>query len=237
MLAAVAAFWVLGLPDVFDLGSVIAHRDALLAFVATHPVQAALGFVLIYAACVSVSFPGASLLTLAGGFLFGTLWGGVLTVVAATAGASVVFLVARSSFAGGLAHKAGPFLARFAAGFERDAFLYLLAMRLAPIFPFWLVNLAPALVGVKLRDHILATAIGIIPGTFAFAAIGSGFDAVISNEAAAERACRAAGRPDCAAGVDLSALVAPELVVGLTVLALMALVPVLLRALRRGRSA
>ena len=151
--SAAAAFWLFGLDRYVSIAAIVDHRDDLIAAIAARPLLAALAFVVAYAACVAISLPGASLLTIAGGALFGALAGGALAVVAATTGAAIVSAVARSSFGDGLARRAGPFIARFAAGFERDAFAYLLSLRLAPVFPFWLVNLAPALVGVGFRTQ------------------------------------------------------------------------------------
>jgi uncharacterized membrane protein YdjX (TVP38/TMEM64 family) len=111
--------------------------------------------------------PGAAVLTLAGRFLFGWFWGGLASMIAATIGAVLVFLIARTALGEPLAARAGPWLAKLRQGFQEGAFNYLLFLRLVPIFPFWLVNLAPALLGVSFWTYTLATIIGIIPGSFA----------------------------------------------------------------------
>ena len=133
-----------------------------------------LAFVALYAAAVALSLPGGAVLTMAGGFLFGWLLGGIASILAATIGASIVFLIARSALGEFLAARAGPWLSRFRQGFQDDAFSYLLFLRLVPIFPFWLVNLAPGLLGVGFATYVATTFLGIIPGTFAFALAGSG---------------------------------------------------------------
>jgi uncharacterized membrane protein YdjX (TVP38/TMEM64 family) len=235
MLAAIAAFWALGLNRFISLDTVAEHRLALLGFVAAHGLVAAITFVAIYTAAVAVSFPGAALLTVAGGFLFGTLAGGALSIVGATAGATLIFLVARTSLGEGLGRRAGPFLEGFEAGFRRDAFLYLLSLRLAPIFPFWLVNLAPALVGVRLRDHFASTVLGIIPGTFAFAAVGAGLDSLLLIQHETYRACLAAGQRGCTATLDPNALLTPKILLAFFALAALSLVPVAVKALRGRR--
>ena len=118
------------------------HCALLLVFVESHVFLAAIGFVLAYAAVVALSLPGATIMTLAGGFLFGVPLGATLTVIGATVGATLLFVIARSAFGDLLRQRAGPFLARMAEGFRKDAFSYLLFLRLVPAFPFWAVNLA-----------------------------------------------------------------------------------------------
>jgi uncharacterized membrane protein YdjX (TVP38/TMEM64 family) len=119
-------------------------------------------------------------MTLAGGLLFGVVWGTILTVVGASLGAALIFLAARSAFAPLLAGRAEGLLGALRVGLERDGFFYLLTLRLVPIFPFWLVNLAPALVGMRFAPYLAATFLGIIPGTAVFAGIGAGLDQVFA---------------------------------------------------------
>ena len=123
-----------------------------------------------------------------------------------------------------------------AHGLRSDAFSYLLFLRLVPIFPFWLVNLAPALVGVRLATFVGATALGIVPGTFAYALVGEGLDSVIRAEGAAFRACVAAGGSDCRLHFDMAAAFTPQLFVALAALGLIALIPILLRRRRASNS-
>ena len=157
-----------------------------------HTVLAVLAFMAIYAATVALSLPGAAVLTLAGGFLFGWFWGGLASMIAASAGAVLVFLIARTA-PWRAARRPGRPLAceRLRQGFQEDAFSYLLFLRLVPIFPFWLVNLAPALLGVSLWTYTLATVLGIIPGTFAYSIAGNGLDSVIVAQQAAHQSCLA----------------------------------------------
>ena len=196
---------------------------------AEHEVKALGLYAMIYIGAVTLSIPGALFLTMLGGFLFGWFLGGVMTIVGATIGAVIVFLIASTSIGDALVRRAGPRLKRLADGFREDAFAYLLFLRLVPLFPFWLVNLAPALFGVPLRTFALATAIGIVPGTLAFAVAGAGLDSVIAAQKAAKLACIAAGGTDCYMRIDLKALVTPKLLVAFAVLGLVALIPVVLR--------
>ena len=129
-------------------------------------------YLIIYIIAVSISFPGASFLTIAGGAIFGWLIGGTLTIFGATIGASIIFLVAKTSLGDYLAEKAGPRMSKLRDGFQKDAFNYLLTLRLAPVVPFWITNLAPAFFGMDLGRYALATFLGIIPGTYAYSFIG-----------------------------------------------------------------
>ena len=161
-------------------GSLAENREWLSDLVARWGFVAALLYIAVYALLVALSVPVGAVLTIAGGYLLGTWLGGLAAVVGATLGATGIFLAARAGF-GGLAQRAGPFVGKLEAGFRADAFNYLLVLRLVPIFPFWLVNLVPALVGVKLRSYVLATLLGIIPGTFVYASLGSGLGEIVQE--------------------------------------------------------
>lgn len=188
ILLVLALAYALGLQRTLSFEALAAHRAALSAFVADRPVAAVLLYVLVYVAVVAFSLPGATVMTLAGGFLFGTWPGAAAAVVGATLGASALFLAARHALAETLARRAGPFLARVRDGLARDGFWYLLSLRLLPVLPFWLVNLAPALAGMRLPPFAAATFLGIIPATVVFAGIGAGLGGVLE----------AGGRPDLA---------------------------------------
>ena len=179
--AAVAAFFALGLDDYVSFEALRDNRERLLGFVAAHPVVAPLAFVLVYAAVVALSVPGGAVMTIAGGFLFGIWPGGLYVVLGATLGATAVFLIAKTALGDPLRAKAGPWLRRMEGGFREDAFNYLLVLRLIPIFPFWLVNLVPAFLGVPLRTYVLATALGIVPGSLVYTSVGNGLGAVFDQ--------------------------------------------------------
>jgi uncharacterized membrane protein YdjX (TVP38/TMEM64 family) len=219
------------------LQELIERREALRAAIAGNMLLAVLAFMAIYAATIALSLPGGAVLTLAGGFLFGWFLGGLASMVAATAGAIIVFLVARSALGEPLAARAGPWLSRLREGFKEDAFNYLLFLRLVPIFPFWLVNLAPALLGVGLSTYVLATAIGIIPGTFAYSIAGNGLDSLIQAQQAAHQSCLAKVGPDaeksCPYMLEPSALLTPGLLAGLVALGVVALIPIAVKRFKR----
>lgn len=230
ILALMALGYLLGLHRYLSLQSVAENREALRAFTEQNLALALAAYVVVYVAAVALSFPGAVVLTVLGGLLFGWLLGGTAAVLAATTGATILFLVVKTSFGEGLARKAGPFLARISDGFSKDAFNYLLFLRLVPAFPFWLVNIAPALANVKLRTFISATALGVIPGTFAFAFVGSGLDSIIEAQMKSHAACVAEkGAEACPFELSLSSLVTTELLVALAALGVVALIPIAIK--------
>jgi len=192
-------------------------HESLESFVAVHPVAAPLGFALAYTLSVAFSFPAASVLTVFAGFLFGWIGGGLLVSVAATAGATIVFLAARTALGGFLKRRVGGRAARLACGFEENAFSYLLMLRLAPIVPFWVLNIAPALFDVRLKTYVAATLLGILPATFAYAYLGEGLESVLL--AASE-----AGR-----SLTPSDLVTPQITLAFAALAVVAAVPLVVR--------
>jgi uncharacterized membrane protein YdjX (TVP38/TMEM64 family) len=180
LLAAGVVFIALGGRHYLSLAALSQNRDWLAALVARWGLVAGLVYVVGYAVLTALSVPGAAVLTIAGGVLFGAWLATAYVVVGATIGATAVFLAARAGL-GGLARRAGPFVARLESGFRRNAFNYLLVLRLVPIFPFWLVNLVPAVLGVPLRSYVPATLIGIVPGTFVYASLGAGLGAAADN--------------------------------------------------------
>jgi uncharacterized membrane protein YdjX (TVP38/TMEM64 family) len=216
----IAAFFALGGPKYLSLDTIKDNRDQLLALTERHYLVAVLVAFTVYVVATALSLPGAVLLSLTVGLLFGRWVGAAIIVVAATAGATCAFLAARYLFAGFARRKLGldaptatPGLAaRINQGFTDNAFNYLLFLRLVPLFPFMLVNLAPAFTNVSVRTFIIATAIGILPGVFVFANLGQSLGRI---ESTAE-------------------LVSPATLGAFALLGLFALVPILIRKLRGG---
>jgi uncharacterized membrane protein YdjX (TVP38/TMEM64 family) len=155
-----------------------------------------------------------------GGFLFGVWMGAILSVIGATLGSVAVFLAARSAFYDLFHARAGAALARFEDGFRRDSFSYLLFLRLVPLFPFWLVNIVPALLGMKLGPYTLATLIGIIPAAFVYAGVGASFGTLFDRGEAP----------------NLGIIFEWRFLLPLLGLAALALVPVLYAHLRGGKT-
>ncbi len=229
--AAVAAYVVFG-RGAISLEALVRHRAAIDAFVTQHRALAVLAYVGIYAAAVSLSLPGAAFLTVTGGFLFGVATGAAAAVIGATAGATVIFLVARTALGEPLLKHAGARATQLAQGFRADAFSYLLFLRLVPAFPFFLVNLVPAFAGVRLSTFVAATTLGIIPGALVYAFAGTGLDSVIAAQKTSYDACLAAGRANCSLSFNAGDVLTPELIGALIALGLLALVPALVKRLR-----
>jgi uncharacterized membrane protein YdjX (TVP38/TMEM64 family) len=206
LVAAWIAFMLAGGYRYLTFSALAQNRDWLCGLVQQWGILSAFVYIVVYATLVALSVPGAVILTIAGGFLFGTWVGGLCAVIGATLGATAIFLAARGGL-GGLARRAGRFVGKLEAGFRADAFNYLLVLRLVPIFPFWLINLVPALVGVRLLTYVLATFLGILPGTFVFASLGNGLGSLVEEP-------------------DLAIIFKPSLLVPIVGLALLALVPV-----------
>jgi len=205
--AAVAAFFALGGYRYLTLDTIKGNRDALLAFTQAHYAQALVIAFFVYVAAAALSLPGGLLLSLTCGFLFGRWAGTVLVVLAATIGATLLFVAARYVFADAARKRLGALGEKINAGFTRNAFSYMLFLRMVPAFPFFLVNLAPAFTSIPLRTFVLATFVGIIPGTFVFVNLGETL-----------------GRID-----SLQGLVSWETLGAFALLGILALVPVVVR--------
>jgi uncharacterized membrane protein YdjX (TVP38/TMEM64 family) len=169
------------------------------------------------------------LMTLLGGLLFDFRIGSLANVFAATTGATLLFLVARSSIGTAFRDKGGATVLRMADGLRKDAASYMLFLRLVPVFPFALVNLAPALVGVPLPTFVWTTLVGILPGTLAFTLAATSLGSVIDDKRAAFEACKILARTDCQISLDLSTLVSPKLLMAFAALGIVALIPVVAR--------
>jgi uncharacterized membrane protein YdjX (TVP38/TMEM64 family) len=211
-IGGLATFFALGGYEYLSLEAIKSHRQQLLEYTANHYEAMLIAMALIYTTAVAFSVPGAAALSLVTGFLFGRWMGTLVIVFAATLGGVLVFLGARYLF--GEAARArlekSPAAARMLTGFERDAFNYLLFLRLVPVFPFWLVNLAPAFTAIPLRTYFIATAVGILPGSFVFANLGQSL-----------------GRIESLAG-----LVSGEVMVAFALLGVLALLPVVINRRR-----
>lgn len=218
-----------------NLESIAMNKGRLEAFVDRHFLLALGGYMTVYVAIIALSIPGSLLMTLLGGVLFPLWICAPAVVVSATSGATIVFLIARSSLGEALRAKGGEAMARMSEGIRRDAAAYMLFLRLVPLFPFALVNLAPALVGVPLRTFVWTTFVGIMPASFAFSFAATSLDGVLDERLAAYEACRTLARPDCALSIDPSMLVSPKLIAAFAALGVLALVPVAARRLGYGR--
>ena len=217
----------LGLALAFDLQRFLSlsalqeHSAELHGLVADYGLVAGLAFVAIYAVVVAFSIPGGAVLTIAGGFLFGIWLGSLYVLFGATIGATAVFLAARTALGDVLRRKAGSAVKRMEQGFRENAMSYMLVLRLVPLFPFWLVNLVPAFLGVPLRVYVIGTFFGIIPGTVVYASVGNGLGAVF-----------AAGQTP-----DLGIIFKPEILGPIVGLAVLACIPIVYKRIKARRGA
>ena len=219
--AGIGLFFAFGLNQYVNFGALREHRGALMEFVAGMPVKAVLIFIGVYALSTAFSLPGGVVLTVAGGFLFGIWLGTFSVVIGATIGAIGVFLAAGTVFGDTLRAKAGPAIRKMEEGFRENALSYLLVLRLIPAFPFFLVNIVPAVLGVPLRTYALGTFVGIIPGTFVFATIGAGLGSVF----------------DSMEEFSLRGALTPEVITALVGLSVLSLLPIVYKKFKSGREA
>jgi uncharacterized membrane protein YdjX (TVP38/TMEM64 family) len=181
ILVALLAFFAFDIDRLFTIEALRENRAFLLEQVESNFPLAVAAFVGAYALATAISFPGASALTIFGGFLFG-LWTGTTAVVAAaTTGALVIYAVARTSVGAQLRGRAGGFLARMETGFRENELSYMLLLRLVPIFPFWAINIVSGILNVRPRNFIIGTLFGIIPGTIVYVSIGHGLGSVFDE--------------------------------------------------------
>jgi uncharacterized membrane protein YdjX (TVP38/TMEM64 family) len=206
-LSAIGAFFIFDLKTYLSLDALKANRDSLLDFTQDHYVPAVALFILVYILQTAFSLPGATIMTLAGGFLFGSLWGPLYVNIGATTGATLAFLAARYLFRQWVERKFGDRLGPIQDGFAKNAFSYLLTLRLIPFFPFFLVNLLSGLTRVKVSTYVVATAVGIIPGSVVYTFAGRQLGTINA----------------------LSELVSPRLLLAFSLLGLLMLIPVVYR--------
>lgn len=223
IVAVLALGYLFGVQDHLTLSVLGERRDALKAYVDANFGSSLAAYLAIYTVAAAIAFPAQAVLSVIGGFLFGWLAGSAAIAVGATMGASMLFLATRSAFGSFLRDRGKGVASRLAEGFREDAVGYLLVLRLAPVFPFFLVTIAAALFDIRLRSFVLATFFGILPGVFAYAWLGQGVDSVLV-------AANAAGREP-----SVSDLVTPEITIAFVALATVAALPPVIRRLRRRR--
>ncbi len=219
LVVGLAAFFLSGAHHYLSCEQLGLHRETLVGWVAAHRILAIVGFVLAYATVIAFSVPGGLVMSIACGFLFGIVLAPIMIVIAATVGATVLFLIAKTALGDPLRAKAGPWLKRMEAGFQDNALSYLLILRLIPLFPFFVVNLVPAFLGVSLWVYFVGTFVGIIPGTIVFTTVGAGLGSVFDRG----QTCTTAG------------ILTPEIIAALIGLAILAALPVLYKKFKGRR--
>jgi uncharacterized membrane protein YdjX (TVP38/TMEM64 family) len=220
IVAAVGAFT---LRDTLSFEALRDNREALLAFRDANYALTVLLFMLGYVVIVAFSLPGATIATLTGGFLFATFPGALFNVTAATIGATLIFLAARWGLGERLAAKmetSEGTVKRIKDGIDENQWSMLFLIRLVPAVPFFVANLVPALVGVPLKRFVISTFLGIIPGGVVYTSVGAGLGQVFER-----------GETP-----DLGIIFEPQILLPLLGLCLLALLPMLIKALRRGKA-
>ena len=220
LVVGLGLFFAFGIDDYFTLEALKENRGALREWVTVHSVAAGLVYAAVYALAISISIPGGLILTVAGGFLFGPYLATVCVVIGATIGSTVVFLAARYALRDFLQAKPGSALDKMEAGFNEHPKSYLFVLRLVPLFPFWLVNIVPAFLGVSLGNYVIATLFGIIPATFIYALVGDGAGAVL----------------DRGQDLDLGTIFEPRFILPIVGLAVLALLPVVYKKFKGVRA-
>jgi uncharacterized membrane protein YdjX (TVP38/TMEM64 family) len=205
--AGIGAFFYFDLKQYLSLEILKENRDRLLTFTDMNYASAVSLFIGVYILQTAFSLPGGAILTLAGGFLFGSVWGTLYVNLGATTGATLAFLAARYLLRDWVESKFGSRLGPFQEGFSQNAFNYLMMLRLIPAFPFFLINLLSGLTRVNLGTYVVATALGIIPGSFVYAYAGRQLGTINS----------------------LGEIASPNVLLAFTLLGLLALVPIIAR--------
>ena len=211
-------FFALGLDKYLTLDLLRENREVLKAWVSDNGALAVLLFIAAYVVVAAFSLPAGTLLSVTGGFLFGSVFGTAWIVIGATTGSTLLFLVAKSTLGEPLRQRFRTQIGRMEEGFRTNAVSYLMLLRLVPLFPFWLVNLAPAFLRVSTATFVVTTLIGIIPGSFVFASIGNGLNALFE----------AGAQPD----LSLLGLVSrPDFYIPIVGLVALSLIPIVYRAI------
>ena len=222
--------YALGLQRYLSLQNLAENQNSLQNFVAQNLVTAMLIYFVVYVVTVALSIPGATLLSIVGGFIFGWALSAPLTIVAATIGGIAMFKIVQTSLGAAFAERSGPFVQKLSRGFEEDAFNYLLFLRLVPVFPFFAVNAVAGLTRMPLRTFALGTFIGIIPGVFAFAFVGRGLGSILDNAQAAHASCLAQNAAAaCPYAFSISSLITAPLLWGFAALGVVSLIPVIMK--------
>lgn len=204
LLLGLGSFFYFDLESYFSLEALQENRDDLRAYTNANYTLAVGIFVAVYILQTTFSLPGGAIMTITGGFLFGSVFGTFFVAVGATIGATIAFFAARYVFRDWIENKFGARIAPIQSGFAKNAFNYLLTLRLIPLFPFFLVNLVSGLTRMNVGTYVIGTGIGILPGSFVFAFAGQQLGSINS----------------------LREIASPQVLLAFTLLGLLALLPI-----------
>ncbi len=215
-----AAIYFSGVYHYLSLDYLRMYHKSLKTFVEMHPIAIPIAFCLVYIISTALSVPGAVFLTLLSGYLFPQPFSTIYVVFSATCGATLIFLAARTALKEILKKKAGPFLQKMEKGFQENAVSYLLFLRFVPLFPFWLVNIAPAFFEVSLITFVWTTLVGIFPGSLVFTLAGEGLEKILENNET----------------FSISTIFNTQIKIALVLLGITALVPIILKKFKKNDS-
>lgn len=219
MIIAIACIYFSGVYHYVSFVTLKYYHEALKSFVIDHFLLVSFLYILIYVIATALSFPGAFVLTIFGGYLFPQPLCTIYVVCSATIGATIVFLVTKTALGDSLKDKASPFLKKMEKGFKENGASYLLFLRFIPIFPFWIMNIAPAFLYVSLKTFIWTTFVGVIPGSIVFTLSGSGLKRVFENNEE----------------FSIHTILNTQMKIALCLLGLLALSPILIKKIRKLR--
>lgn len=208
-----------GLTEHLSLQELRLRGAELQAFASERPLQCAAIYLAAYVGLVAVSLPGALIMSLSAGFLFGPIAGGLAAVAGVTGGSTATYLAFRTAFGDALRRKPGAFLARVEEGFKQDAFNYLLTLRLIPAFPLMVVNIAAGLMNIRIRTFLVASLLGMAPSSFVYAGIGAGLGHIFAK----------------GGDVSVETLLSPRIYLPIVGMGVLAFLPPLWRHWRKGR--
>ncbi len=214
LMGAIAIFYSFDLQRFLTLESLKENRQTLMLTYQTHRTPFIIGFILIYTAQTALSLPGAAILTLAGGAIFGAVMGTIWVNIGATTGALLAFLLARTLLRDWVLKRFGQRMLSLDSGLNENGLSYLLFLRLVPLFPFFLVNLACGVTGLSIKTYLIGTMIGILPGSFVYANAGASLASIES----------------------IRQVASTRVLVSLALLGLFALIPAMYRRVESSRS-
>ncbi|MGF1462580.1 MAG: TVP38/TMEM64 family protein [Maricaulaceae bacterium] len=241
LVALVGIFFLNGWHNELALERLVVHQANFESFIAENLFVSVGAFIVAYITLTALSIPGASIMTILGGVFFG-LWVGTISVlIGATIGATVIFMVVRTALGDALAKKAGGFIKKLEQGFREDELSYMFILRLVPLFPFFVVNIAAGVLGVKLRNYVIASFIGMAPATFVYVSIGNTtkniLQLLIESGACndAKKAAEAAGETftEVCANPLAGALAQPSAYVPIIGLIVLSLIPIAYKRMKR----
>lgn len=219
LIAVFSIAYIYGIQQYFSIETLYTYRDDLELILKENLILAIITFILVYIAAVVFSLPIASYLTVLGGFLFGSIQGTLFSVISATIGATILFILARSVLQDMLKAKFSHFIEKMSKGFNENAFSYLMTLRLIPAFPFVAVNIIPAFFNVSVKMFSLTTFLGIIPASFVFVQIGTGLDSILDQRGE----------------LSFENVLTLDLIIALVGLAMLSLMPVIYKYFKKKR--